>query len=72
MVARWFALADQVLRKVAHDETRTRGLVRLELIRFPQIAQTKELHHASPDHCLADAHAEGGKQRLDAYRDGPG
>lgn len=33
------------LPKVAHDETRTQGLDRLELIRFLQVAQTITVHH---------------------------
>lgn len=35
------------LPKVAHDETRTQGLDRLELIRFLQTAQTITVHHGA-------------------------
>jgi integrase/recombinase XerD len=35
------------LPKVHHDESRTQGLDRLELIRFLQVAQTLTVHHGA-------------------------
>jgi integrase/recombinase XerD len=40
------------LPKVHHDESRTQGLDRLELIRFLQVAQTISVHHGAPAYLL--------------------
>lgn len=41
------------LPKIHHDETRTQGLDRLELIRFLQVAQTVTVHHGALAYLLA-------------------
>jgi integrase len=40
------------LPKIHHDETRTQGLDRLELIRFLQVAQTITVHHGAMAYLL--------------------
>jgi integrase/recombinase XerD len=58
------------LPKIHHDETRTQGLDRLELIRFLQIAQTISVHHGALAYLLginAQRASEAAAVRIEDY-----
>jgi integrase/recombinase XerD len=60
------------LPKIHHDETRTQGLDRLELIRFLQVAQTITVHHGAPAYLLginALRASEAAAVRIEDYRE---
>jgi len=60
------------LPKVHHDESRTQGLDRLELIRFLQIAQTLTVHHGALAYLLginALRASEAASVRIEDYTD---
>jgi integrase/recombinase XerD len=60
------------LPKIHHDETRTQGLDRLELIRFLQVAQTLTVHHGALAYLLginALRASEAAAVQIEDYRD---
>jgi hypothetical protein len=60
------------LPKIHADETRTQGLDRLELIRFPQVAQTITVHHGALAYLLginALRASEAAAVRIEDYAD---
>lgn len=60
------------LPKVQHDESRTQGLDRLELIRFLQVAQTLTVHHGALAYLLginALRASEAAAVRIEDYAD---
>jgi site-specific recombinase XerD len=60
------------LPKIHHDETRTQGLDRLELIRFLQVAQTISVHHGALAYLLglnALRASEAAGVRVEDYRE---
>jgi len=60
------------LPKVHHDESRTQGLDRLELIRFLQVAQTISVHHGALAYLLginALRASEAAAVRIEDYRE---